>query len=281
MGSLGLVALTACRKRSDPVGSRGAPQRIVSLTPNTTETLFAIGAGNRLVGRSRYCDHPVEVRSLPAVGGFTDPSLEAILALRPDLVTGARGPAGPSIIEPLEERGIATFFPPTESMAQIEAMILGLSEKVERAEAGQALVESLRARRAAMAEAFQDAPRPRVLLVFGMAPIVVAGPGSFADEMLKIAGAENAVAEGIAYPVLGLERVLALDPDMVINAAVEEARAMGLEQLANEPGWRELRAVKTGQYRMIENDVVLRPGPRIGEGLTILARTIHPQRVIP
>lgn len=240
-----------------------------------------MGAGGLVVGRSRYCDYPEEARRLPAVGGYTDPSLEAILALRPDLVTGARGPAGPGVVRPLEERGIAAFFPPTESMAEIEAMLLDLSAKLGRPDAGRALVGDLQARRAAIADALVDAPKPRVLLVFGLSPIVVAGPGGFADELLRLAGAENAVREGIAYPTVGLERVLAMDPDIVINAAIAETKAAGLGQLANEPGWRELRAVKSGRYRMIEEDVVLRPGPRIGEGLTILARTIHSPRVIP
>lgn len=249
------------------------------MTPNTTETLFAIGAGHLLVGRSRYCDHPEEAKRLPSVGGYIDPSLEAILALAPDLVTGARGPAGPGIVTPLEERGIATYFPQTESIEQIEAMITELSRSVGHAEAGRALVGDLRTKRQKVADAVANEPKPRVLLVFGTAPIVVAGPGSFPDEMIRLAGGANAIAEGVAYPTLGLERVLALDPDVVINAAVAESH--GSVELANEPGWRELRAMKEGRLRAIADEAVLRPGPRIGEGLAILARAIHPHRAIP
>src|SRR5258707_15896998 len=102
------LALTfaSCARKSMPVASI---PRIVSLSPNTTETLFAIGAGDRLVGRSRFCDYPPEVRSIPSVGGYVDPSLEAILALAPHLVVGARGPAGPALAEKLGAIGIATF----------------------------------------------------------------------------------------------------------------------------------------------------------------------------
>jgi iron complex transport system substrate-binding protein len=89
-----LLATAGCRKKPPPVGDSGPAARIVSLSPSTTETLFVIGAGNRVVGRSRYCDWPPEVLKLPQIGGYVDPSFEAILALRPDLVTGARGPAG-------------------------------------------------------------------------------------------------------------------------------------------------------------------------------------------
>src|SRR5438309_5001124 len=103
------LAILSCRKWTP--SSAIAPARIVSLSPSTTETLFALGAGERLVGRSRFCDYPPEVRRIPSVGGYVDASLEAILALAPDLVVGARGPAGPSLANKLGSMGIATFFP--------------------------------------------------------------------------------------------------------------------------------------------------------------------------
>src|SRR3954453_5609120 len=123
---LALLAF-ACRSRDTPSSSKNTATRVVSLSPNTTETLFAVGGGNRVVGRSRFCDYPAEVVKIPSVGGYVDASLEAILALRPDLVVGARGPAGPALSEKLGAIGIATFFPPTESMAEIDAMIAELS----------------------------------------------------------------------------------------------------------------------------------------------------------
>lgn len=279
LGGLGLSVLSACRRGDLSPKPTRRIARIISLTPNTTEALFAIGAGELLVGRSRYCDHPAEARRLPSVGGYIDPSLEAILALDPDLVTGARGPAGPGVVRPLEERGISTYFPPTESIDEIESMIVGLAGLVDRAEAGAGLVSDIRAERRKIADSIAGAEKPRVLLVFGTSPIVVAGPGSFPDEMLRLAGATNAITEGVAYPTLGLERILAIDPDLVINAAVAESH--GSVQLASEPGWRELRAMKAGQYRAIGDEVVLRPGPRIAEGLAILTRAIHPHRAIP
>src|SRR5712675_1896591 len=92
------LTIASCARKSAPTSSH-PPTRIVSLSPNTTETLFALGAGDRLVGRSRFCDYPPEVRNIPSVGGYVDPSLEAILALAPHLVVGARGPAGPTLSE--------------------------------------------------------------------------------------------------------------------------------------------------------------------------------------
>jgi len=237
-----------------------------------------LGAGDRVVGRSRYCDYPPEAQRLPVVGGYVDPSLEAILALLPDLIVGARGPAGPGLVRPFEERGIATFFPPTESFAQIQTMILELGRRLGLEEAGRRLVETIEAHERKVAAAVADVEKPRVLLLFGTAPIVVAGPKSFADEMIRRAGGQNVMTEGTTYPSLGVERMLALDPDVVLHAAMMEKDAAELERM---PGFRDLRAVRRGDLRVLQNDVVLRPGPRIGEGLVILARAIHPHRAIP
>ncbi len=280
--SLLLLSLLACRKapavRND--ADAGAGARIVSLSPSTTEALFVIGAGPQVVGRSRYCDWPAEVTKLPQIGGYVDPSFEAILALRPDLVTGARGPAGAAMSERLEARGIKTFLPKTESFAEIDAMMIGLGERTGHAADAKAKVDALDAQVGAIARALASVPHPRVLLVFGLEPVSVAGPASFADEMIRRAGGTNVVTEGGAYPTLGMERVLTLDPDLVVNAAIAEAH--GHERIAKDtPGWSKVRAVTTGHVVALTDESVLRPGPRVGDGLTALARAIHPEVALP
>ena len=117
-------------------------------------------------------------------------------------------------------------------------------------------------------------------MLFGITPIVAAGPGGFPDEMLRRAGGTNVVDGGGAYPTLGLERVLALDPDVIVDAAWGESG--GEARIGRDsPGWRELRAVKAGRVVSLDDEVVLRPGPRIGEGLRMLARALHPEVNIP
>src|SRR5689334_22370228 len=113
------LASTDCHRSSRGGNDKTTPHRIVSLSPSTTEILFAVGAGQRLVGRSRFCDYPPEATALPVVGGFVDANLEEIARLSPDLVVGARGPSGPALVQKLESLGIATLFPPTQSIAQI------------------------------------------------------------------------------------------------------------------------------------------------------------------
>lgn len=277
---LAVVSLLGCRK--PPVAQRdaGAEARIVSLSPSTTETLFAIGAGSHVVGRSRYCDWPPEVAKIPQVGGYVDPSFEAILALRPDLVTGARGPAGTAMTDRLEARSIKTYFPKTESFAEIDAMILGLGERTGHEDEAKARVAALGAQVAAIEKAVASGARPRVLLVFGLQPVSVAGPASFADEMIRRAGGTNAITEGSGYPTLGIERVITVDPDVVVNAAMGDAH--GAERIGKEtPGWSKVRAIKEGRVVPITDESVLRPGPRIGDGLATLARAIHPGVALP
>lgn len=279
--AFGLLVLLGCSKTT-PVakGDAGAAKRVVSLSPSTTETLFVIGAGEQVVGRSRYCDWPAEALKLPQIGGYVDPSFEAILALRPDLVTGARGPAGAALSERLEARGIATFLPRTESFAEIDAMILGVGERTGRSAEAKAKVDALHARIDGIEKAVASRPRARVLLVFGLEPLSVAGPSSFADEMIRRAGGTNAVTEGGGYPTLGIERVMTLDPDVIVNAAIAEAH--GKERLSNEtPGWARVRAVRENRVVPVSDESVLRPGPRVGDGLATLARAIHPTASIP
>ena len=271
-----VLSLVSCTKSKPAARGEGAAQRIVSLSPSTTEAVYAVGAGTKMVGRSRYCDFPPEVTKLPQVGGYVDPSFEAILALQPDLVIGARGPAGSALSEKLEARGIATYFPPTESFEAIDAMILGIGERTGRADAAKATVEAVRRRIADVERAVASLPKTRVLVVFGVDPLSVAGPSSFPDEMIRRAGGTNVIREGDAYPKIGVERVLALDPDVIVNAAMMEERAS--ERLRKDaPGWSRVRAVQADHVATISDEAVLRPGPRIAEGLALLAKTLHPE----
>ncbi len=249
--------------------------RVVSLSPSTTETLFAIGAGPLVVGRSRFCDTPPEARALPSVGGYTDPSYEAIFALTPTLVVGARGPAGPRLEARLREHHVATFFPETESVAQIEGMIVDLGRAVGREAAARAVATETHTRIERVAARVRGRPTPRVLMLFDVEPIVAAGPSSFPDDLLARAGAKNAVTEGGPYPVLGLERVLALDPDVVIDTTAAASHAKtGIDEHA--PGWSKLRAVREHRVVALRDESVLRPGPRIADAVETLAKVIHP-----
>ncbi|EYF04065.1 ABC transporter substrate-binding protein [Chondromyces apiculatus] len=271
-------ALTACGRRPDEAATGTAP-RVVSLSPSTTEAAFVVGAGATLVGRSRYCDYPEDAARLPAVGGYADPSLESILALRPTLVIGARGPAGPALEGALHAQGIDTFFPETESLAQITSMLTELGRRLAAGPFAAQAIAHIHERRAAVEAAVRDRPRVRVALLFDTAPIVAAGPHGFPDELIRLAGGENVITRGGAYPTLGIEALLALDPEVLLDGATEAhdgtPTASRLLSLRDSPGFRELKAMREGRVRPLRSAAALRPGPRIGEGLVALACAIH------
>jgi iron complex transport system substrate-binding protein len=272
---VGLLALAACSHPSPP---GPVIERVVSLSPSTTEAVFAIGAGAVLVGRSSYCDYPPEALALPIVGGFADPSVEKIVALRPQLVIGARGPAGPALAQTLEARGIATFFPETESIPQIEAMILDLGKRLGHDAGAAAAVETIEVARRRVHADFAGKGRVRTIFLFDVGPIVVAGPGSFPDGLIREAGGDNIIKAGGAYPTLGLEQLLSLDPDVLLDGAADDhapAGASRVTALRDAPGWRKLTAQRERRVRLVSGAAVLRPGPRIGEGLVAVARALH------
>jgi iron complex transport system substrate-binding protein len=276
---LAALAVASCRRDRGTSAPLQA-QRVVSLGPATTEALFAIGAGDRLVARSRYCDWPPEVKRLPAVGGI-EPDVEAILQLGPDLVVGPSGQWSSRLGATMQSHGIATWFPDEiQSLAGIDALMLGLGERTGRAPEAQAATRALDAREDAIARAVGGAPHPRVLLVAALAPVVVAGPRSFADDLVRHAGAANAVTDGGAWPTLGFERVVELDPDVIVDASVAETG--GTTHITPQtPGWSGVRAVREGHVVPVGDERVLRPGPRIAEGLAVLARALHPDAAIP
>jgi cobalamin transport system substrate-binding protein len=280
LAALGWSAVGVGCRSSRRDGSKAVEQRVVSITPNTTETIFALGAGKSVVGRSRFCDFPPEVKALPAVGGYVDPSLETILALRPTLVTGARGPMGRNLVDKLETRGTQCYFPSTESIDEIAAMILGLAERLHVEAKGKSVVDSIRDHLRSIKQACGGQPQPRTLLVFGQSPIVVAGPGGFPAEMLGLAGCQNAVSSGTHYPTLGFETILGLDPDIIIDATMAGGRTNAPINM-DRPGWNGVRAVREGHVKRVDDDRVLRPGPRVAEGVAVLARLAHEGIQIP
>jgi iron complex transport system substrate-binding protein len=275
--ALASLALAACSRTREDAAAPSS-RRVVSLSPSTTEAVFAVGAGSALAGRSRHCDYPAEATRLPAVGGYADPSVEAILALSPALVVGARGPAGPALEQALRAHGVDTYFPETESIVQIEEMIREIGRRLGAEPGAASAIARIRGRRAAVEDAVRERPRPRVALLFDFSPIVAAGPGSFPDELIRLAGGDNVITRGGAYPTIGVEHLLALDPEVLLDGAADQQAPQAherLRSLQDAPGWRELRAVREGRVRPLGSDAALRPGPRIGDGLVALARALH------
>jgi iron complex transport system substrate-binding protein len=246
---------------------------VVSLSPNTTEAMFAIGAGDLLVGRSRQCDHPPEAERLPTTGDYANPNLEAIIALRPTLVIGEQGPVGPQIEHKLRAHGVDTFFPVTDSVADITAMLRKLGGRVAHAQSARQLAQRIDTRIGQLATWAYPREPVSVIMVFDVSPIFVAGPGSFPDELLRLAGGNNPITRGGKWPTIDIEHLLSLNPAVIIDAMGVGHAAVS--RVGEAPGWNALAAVKEGRVRRLSSSAALRPGPRIAEGLSDVARAVH------
>ena len=258
------------------------PARIVSLAPNLTEIVFALGAGDRLVGVTRFCDTPLEAKALPKIGGFIDPDMEAILAREPDLILGMKS-GDAKILTTFKTQNLPYLF---LDMPHIDATykgILAVGRALGREAAATELVAQMRAQvhqaavTAGARSSTAGAHGPKVLFAIAHAPLIVAGPKTFGHELLQLAGATNLAAPSpTAYPTWDMERVLALDPDVILDAtmnpeAPQEAEAFWKAQPS-------LKAVKTNRVILLQDPMYLRPGPRLGKALKALVDQLYPPK---
>jgi iron complex transport system substrate-binding protein len=251
---------------------RSPPRRVITLAPSLTDVLVALGATERLVGVTRV-DHAPEVAALPRVGGFLDPNPEVILGLRPDLVLWVTdGGALPSVrrIAELSDGAIPILAIPIITVADVSAAARLVGEALGDPGGGAALAARLEGSVARLKARAAGLPRKRVLFVVGRDPLVVAGPGSFPDELLRLAGCDNAVGGTRPWPVYPLELAVGGNPDLVIDAALDEP-ADGIRRLAAVP------AVRDGRVVRLSGDALLRAGPRMIAALDELFLALHPE----
>ncbi|MBI3287329.1 MAG: cobalamin-binding protein [Chloroflexi bacterium] len=250
------------------------PQRIVTLAPNLTEIVFALGLGDRLVGVSDYSNYPPEAQEIQSVGGFPL-NIELIVSLEPDLVLAA-GITSLEDVARLEELGLTVLYlNPTDVEGILDSiLVVGRASGAEDAAAE--LVAELRERMGAVVERVAQAEiRPRVY--YEIDPTLYTGaPGSFTHELITLAGGENLAEDAITpYPQLSAEQIIAADPQIIIFSHAKYGGTA--EQIASRSGWEVITAVKNGAIHAIDPDLVDRPGPRIIDGLEVMARLIHPE----
>ena len=275
MTAAALLSLVVVGAAADPgplrtlgPAPKGEVRRVVTLTPSLTDVVLALGAGDRLVGVSRFDERP-EVAKLPRVGGFIDPSVEAVVALHPDLVLAEPGPGNRQAVERIAELGAPVLLLPLGTVADVLAAERAAGKALGRAAQGEALAKELEATRARVRERTRGKQRVRVLLVYGFDPLVVAGPGGFADELLSDAGAVNVASDAASpYPVYSVERALRSKPELILDAAMSAA---GRERLREMPGLAETR------WASVPGQALLHPGPALGRGLEQLLALVHPE----
>jgi iron complex transport system substrate-binding protein len=288
---MGVILAVGCGSGEDELqvhedtATAPPPQRIVSLAPSLTETLFALGLGERIVGVTRYCAYPPEALELPKIGGYLDPSYEALLALQPDLVVLI--PSSDETEKRLESLGVRVLRVDQHDVGGVLESITVLATACGVPEEGALLRASVEERLQKVAARIAGAPRPRAVVVVGhdvgdgvVRSVWAAGPDTFYDDVLRIAGGVNGVEGGLArYPELSREGLTSIDPDVVLDviAGLEER---GLRVPEIRDSWLklvELRAVREGRVEILDGDVMVVPGPRLPEMVENIARALHPE----
>ena len=249
------------------------PQRIVSLAPSITEILFALGAGDRVAGVTSYCDYPPEARQKPPVGDTLKPSVEKIVALKADLVIISTASQVEASFRKLEELGIPVYVTNSRSLDEVIASIDKLGELIDARDRAHQLSKELRSRIAAVEARVDRAYRPSILVILGTEPLITAGRGSFINDLINRAGGRSISAEADAdYPQYSIETVIARRPEIILL----QAGGNGLT-----PRLRETPAARSNRVYHIDDDLLLRPGPRIIDGLEQLAVKVHPELFHP
>jgi len=258
----------------------GPAQRIVSLAPSNTEILFAIGAGSQVVGRDDFSDYPNAVKALPSVGGTDKYNNEQIVALQPDLVLAAEINTADQV-KALESLGLTVYY--MKNPTTLEEMYGNLETvaKLTGHEADAAtLIASLKTRVAAVDNKIATATsRPSVFYEIDAtdpAKPYTAGPGTFIDLLIQRAGGTNiAGTSKDQYPQLSLEQVVALNPTFILLG--DAAYGTTPDVVKARPGWGSLSAVTNGNVIPVDDNLFSRPGPRLVDGLELLAKILHPE----
>jgi ABC-type Fe3+-hydroxamate transport system substrate-binding protein len=247
------------------------PRRIVSMNPATTDLLFAVHAGSRVVGRSKWDLYPDSARLVPSLGDALRPSVESVLGAHPDLVILYASEDNRPAYDRLRDAGIGVVALRIDRIEHFDRAARLLGRLTGNSEAGAYVADSVQRTIARVRDATRGLPRPRVFWRIWDAPLITIGRGSFLSQLVDIAGARN-VYEDIPSPSqqVTFEDVVRRDPEFILVGPE------GGEVVGRDPTWRAIRAVREGRVRIVDTTLVGRPSVRLGEAAVHLAQLLHP-----
>jgi iron complex transport system substrate-binding protein len=268
------VAFTMVDDFGDTLALRATPRRIVSLNPATTELFFALGAGDRLVGRTQFDNYPPAARAVPNLGNAMQPSVEAVLGARPDLVLLYASNMNRDAATRLHAAGVPTLTLRGDRIADFRRTVMILGRILGDTVTASVVVDSVSRTLATVRAATTSLSRPTTFWKAWDSPVIAIGGGSFLTDLVEIAGGRNIYGDD-PRPSLDvtIEDVVRRDPDVVI-AGPESS-----ERMRAQPAWRALRAVRDGHIVVFDTMLVGRPGVRLGEAAVSIARLLHPGSV--
>ena len=246
-----------------------SPQRIISLAPSVTETLFALGLGDKIVGVTSYCDYPPEAKTKERIGDTQRPSIEKIVGLKPDIVIASTSSQLEAFVRNLESAGIPVYVSNPRNLVETLKSIQAIGEITGAQREAIELTDQLRARIEQVHSRVSGKDRPRVFVMLGAAPLITVGGTTFINDLISRAGGVSISAdEKSDYPQYSLETVIARQPEIIFLQAGDDKLP---ERLRQTP------AARNGRLYHVNDDLLLRPGPRVVDGLEEIAGKIHPQ----
>jgi iron complex transport system substrate-binding protein len=277
-----LISYSTTQKFKDEVGREVTfpfpPKRIVSLAPNITEILFSLGLDEEIVGVSIHCNFPEKAKTKVRVGSYISLDFEKITSLKPDLIIATGAGNTREMVDRLEKLGFQTYTIYPKNFNDILKSIGHIGEVVNREKEARGIIEGLRKRSQRVIELTKGFSRPKVFIQIGDAPIVTVGKGSFADDLIRLAGGENiAGKEKEVYPRFGMEEILKRSPEVIVISSMNP-KGDYQKILEEWNRWKTIPAVKNGRIHLIDSDLLDRPSPRIIDGLEELARVLHPEK---
>ena len=289
-----LLIITACANKPDnkegstvftdamhrQIAIPATVRRIISMAPSNTEMLFALGLDKEIVGVTAFCNYPEAAKHKQKIGGYSNPSIEAILSLDPDLIVATPDGYSRDRIEKLDSTGIPVFVVNPTTLDGVMETMLTLGKITGRYDVAKQVVKKLRNRIKAVEKRVEKVPlekRPKVFYEIGHDPLITAGPGTFVDDLITRAGGINiAHNAGTGWPRYSVEAVITLEPDIIITGSHVSSGKPGESRTRLWQKYRTVPAVKNGRIYSVDSDITLRPGPRAVDGLEKLNSLFMP-----
>ncbi|RPJ00248.1 MAG: cobalamin-binding protein, partial [Deltaproteobacteria bacterium] len=240
--------------------------------------LFTLGLDEEIVGVSTHSNFPERAETRPRIGSYISLDYERIVSLKPDLVIATAVGNTREMVKRLERFGFPTYVVFPKNLDGILLSIERIGQVVDRNKEAVRIVEEMKRRREKVIELTRGLTRPTVFLQIGEAPIVTVGKGSFADDLIRLAGGKNVAGdEKTMYPRFGLEEIIERAPEVILVSSMDPRADYG-KALREWSQWKTIPAVKNGRIHLIDSDLIDRPSPRIIDGLEEMARLLHPER---
>lgn len=254
-----------------------SPKRIVSLAPSITETLFALGLGEEIVGVTTFSDYPEAAKSKPCVGSFVNISLEKVVSLNPDLIIGTADGNKKETIEQLERIGFPVYMINPASLEEIFEMILDIGSITGKDNMAKGLVSTLRERVDTVVSQTASLKKPKVFFQIGIDPIVTVGRDTLHNKLIGLGGGINISGRQTAkYPRYSIEEIIVRKPEIIILSSMK--RGEDFDRIRDTwKRWKNIPAVKNNRIYILDTDLTDHPSHRIIDGLEAMARIIHPE----